>query len=1025
MRRVACCLLLLAFGGCFTTTPRFEQPVATTFASEPMRVMRTAELELYYPASHRHAAERVASRAAQCVTALRARQHDPNASRARALLFITSANYNNAYVGGQLGGEPLHALNPLVVSREVFHWYGLPSAETGDIACHEMFHYAHLEQVSGFWGLVNTIVGPITPSQLFLERWFTEGVAQYYEGRLGRTVGRPFSPIYRGAFESFVADKGKLEPGDLSLFQRQLSPYSGAYLASLHFVEWLVERSGEDALWQLMQRQGASLFAPFGATLRFKQVYGADVGDLVAEFSQALAARPKRVRPNDQRTVRKSVGQLARLASHAESGTLALITEGNDEAPWLRILGADGKLRLERPLLRLDPGRPWILAGPDGMSGLSFSADGRRLYLVNDELRDRGDTSAQLWTIDVETGEVLDIKSELGPMMGGALHPSGERYTVIHLTSEGARLEDIELKTGARTTLHSFAPGGGVGGLSWAPDGKRLVFSRLEPQGWNLWIRDEAGAVRPLTRDGAFNYGARFSGANSVMFVRTFEGHAQVHRLEVETGRLERLSDAPFAVLDPAPLNGGVAFVNREGWGWSVDAVPLKPVVVAEQRQGPVAMPGGDASPAAAGDDGNSMSSLRPPHSHHGNAPSNGGPLTSLARSGVHAGDLEAVTDGGLPTDEDPWPVPPPLTVESDEAYSPFPSLLVPQLRAPSVWLRTGVDELGASRLETVLGLTLMGRDRLGHYTWALTGLVALPGWASVISAELRTSRLAPWELALAGSREALGPLVNWNAALTASRTFGVVPVSLGWRALISQQLGRPLIPHGTDRFIGPTASISWSAGEVTPYTGPRKLLSFSASATGYPRALGSTLDLADLSASLGVAVPLPLSTRHSLQLTVGGRALPGAPTGALLVGGDGATGMLINDSQPDEPPGPSALLPGRFVQHVRGYEDFGVRAGAAGVGLARYRASIIVDRGFASLLYLLPSLFLRQVDLEAFFSAAVTDQPQARWLRALGGAVLVRLVVAGMVPVTLGYQVSVRFDAPVPPLHIWAFGFE
>ena len=65
-------------------------------------------------------------------------------------------------------------------------------------------------------------------------------------------------------------------------------------------------------------------------------------------------------------------------------------------------------------------------------------------------------------------------------------------------------------------------------------------------------------------------------------------------------------------------------------------------------------------------------------------------------------------------------------------------------------------------------------------------------------------------------------------------------------------------------------------------------------------------------------------------------------------------------------PAGPELPLPSgvAFVEPLRGYEDHGIRATRALIAGARYRYPFIIDRGYASLLYLFPSVFIRQVDL-------------------------------------------------------------
>jgi hypothetical protein len=241
------CLLL---AGCVSVPgPRFGQEVATSFARSPMRKLTTADLEVYYPAPAADAAKQIAARMSDCLVQLREKTKTQR-PRARALVYLTDANFNNAYVSGQSEGEPLHSVNPLFATSEGFHLDNLSGVAIGDIGCHELLHYVHYEQVDGFWRVVNAVFGDLMPPQAFLERWFTEGLAQYYEGRLGSDVGRPHSPLYRAEFESGLAMRGGwIGPGDLAISQRDLIPSSGAYLTGLHFIEFLAAKYGEDKLW--------------------------------------------------------------------------------------------------------------------------------------------------------------------------------------------------------------------------------------------------------------------------------------------------------------------------------------------------------------------------------------------------------------------------------------------------------------------------------------------------------------------------------------------------------------------------------------------------------------------------------------------------------------------------------------------------------------------------------------------------------------------------------------------------------
>jgi hypothetical protein len=961
-------LLLLA---CASVSPRFEQDVATTFAQDDMRRLQTPDVELYYPAAYGEQARRVAARATECLRELRALQPTKR-DHGRALLFLTSSNYNNAYVSGQTGGEPLHSLDPLSATDEIFHWYGLNMADTGDIACHEMFHFAHFEQIENVWRVVNAIFGPIVPSQIFLERWFTEGVAQYYEGRLHRASGRPHSPLYRGSFDSYVAQNHGLSGGDLSLEKRDLAPFSGAYLTGLYFVEWLARTYGEDKLWELMDVQGRSFFTPLGATLRFKQVYGLSAGALLDAFSaQLLAQLPARSRPANQQVVLGDVGQLARLATDPRTGTVAVVSQGVEQVPLLRLIDAGGQVTVERRLTQVRPAREWILAGSYSASGLSFSPDGRWLFLMNDDLISRGDTRSQLWKIEVATGEVTQVFQEIGRALGGsaAEHDGRLTYTYVEFApTGGARVIERDLEAGTSSTL--FQSTTSVGAPAWNPSHTRLAFSSLESNGWNVVVLEGDQSLTHLTTDGAFNYAPHWADEQHLVFARQSGPYLQAHRLDVGTGQLERVTDVPWGLIDPSPTPQGVAFVNREGAHWSIDTAPLASLELVA-----TALPGPDGAPG-------------------------------------------------------PRYEPPDLVVEADEPYSALDHVFLPQLRVPAAQVALGTDAAGKTAIFTTVYASLSGKDRLGRHAWAINGGVTLPTLENAIGAAYRNLQLAPFAITASGERDGFLDQTYWTGSLSVDRTFFTSPVSLGLQTEVVQSSGL-----GVNKYVGAFASVGWSASESTPYAGVQRQLAISIDAAGYPRAVGSDRDMADLRVALGAAIPLPFSKRNSLALSLVGRALPGAPAEALRIGGTSKGTAVFQSNGSSAPTGPDVFLPGTLVEGLRGFDDFSLRGTATAIASARYRYSFIVDRGTVSTFYLFPSFFLRQVDLEGFGSAAWVDHgvvtlngstvTDVHWARAAGASVYVRTLWAGAFPFSLYYQFAWRFDFHLPPLHTVGFAFE
>lgn len=950
---------LLLLQACASTGPRFGQPTAAAFARDDMRKLETASLEVYYPAAWRGAALRIAGRLEECLALLRPRVRS-GTPRDKVVVFLTSANLNNAYVTGKVGGEPLHAVAPVQVTSEFFLQHGLASDGPGDIACHELVHAVQFDQVDGLWRVFNAVFGDTVPAQPWLESWFVEGLAQYHEGRLGRRTGRPHSPLYRGAFEALAASR-RIRADDLSPYARTLYPWSGAYLTSLHFVEWLAREYGEDTLWEVVDLQARAVLLPLGVTLRFKAVYGLSIGALVERWADALEqTTPRRARPADQTSLRPEAGLEARLAVSAADGALALVSSGLDEVPTLRILEADGRVRLERSLAALVPGRDVVAVGPGVTSGLSFSADGRWLYLVNEDLTADGDDRSTLWRLDARTGErVRSWPAFQG--LGGAAHPGGRRYTVVLVDGRGAQLADLDLETGRLGPLTALPEGAAAAAPAWSPSGERLAFSLWTAQGWDVHVREPDGTLRRLTFDGRFNYAPRWVDDTHLVFGREHQGRAQASFVDLEEGGAARVLDAPHAAMDvwPTPL-GSLVFLDRRASGWSVEARPLSSLEVD-------ALGAPEVAPASA-----------PPR-----AP----------------------------------------TLLADAPYSAWERgrVFLPQLRLPTGSLGAAATSAGPVFFGSV-GLVLFGRDRLGLHNWALEGELGLPDLSNWQRLSYFSQHLAPWTLggSVGRSQDAVETL--WAGEVSASRTVFTAPLWVSFEAL---DRAAPGGPHR--RFIGPRVGFGWFAGESTPYAGVRRGLGLSGSASLYPRGLGSSLDLLDVRAQVSFALPTPPLRRGTVSGALRLRALPGAPRGALRVGGGGVGGYGL--SFPDAPPlaaGPRLDLPRAFAEGVRGYEDVALFGTSAALGDLRLRLPFPIDRGAASFLWVLPSVFVRQVDVELFGSAAHTDAAPDGPLLAAGAQLALRTAWGQAVPLSLRYQVAVRsLRGAASFLHVVAVSFD
>jgi hypothetical protein len=225
---------------------------------------------------------------------------------------------------------------------------------------------------------------------------------------------------------------------------------------------------------------------------------------------------------------------------------------------------------------------------------------------------------------------------------------------------------------------------------------------------------------------------------------------------------------------------------------------------------------------------------------------------------------------------------------------------------------------------------------------------------------------------------------------------------------------------------VGARLSSGYSAADGSAYGGAQHAFSLTGSAAFFPKALGSDFQFGDLRAQVSAVVPLPLSTRHSLTLSVSGRSLVGAPDALLRVGGVGNGIELVSNEPLKAEPGPGVFFPAiTFSEYLRGYEDARIRTRDVAIASARYQFHLVIDRGTTSFLYLFPSFFLRQVDLEGFGSWARTRGFDTGNHRVAGAAINLRTLWGGAAPASLFYQFAYRFDDGLGPYHLLGIALQ
>jgi hypothetical protein len=1019
MSRFVLATVLVVLAGCSAgVQARFPTDVQTAIAHDDMRRLETERFIIYYPAARRALVDRFLVRADRCARTLH--EHALKKGLAKIIIVMPDAAFNNAFVAPSALGYEEVSVIPTFSTLDFTTSFGLPP-DPGAIACHEIVHYVQFQQTKGFWGVMNRLFGALYTPQLGYDPWFAEGLATHYEARLSPGLGRPVWPIFTGMFAAAYAGRG-INSGELSAFARN-APVGHHYLVGSMFVRFLVERYGERPLWMTIDKQASALTGWF-FTGTFSHGFSVSFGNLLDEFEMWIdRVFPARQVPPAQRRL-ATIGNDARYA-RGRDGTEAWVAEDVDAPPRLTIRSARGETLFDENLVEIVPPRELAIADPLLTSGLSITADGGEVWFSAVDLGAIYQVT-RLVRWRRADGKLSEVATNLGP--GATIDPTGRTYYYCEVDGDRWSLAAYDVKTGARRKLVDMKPGTYVVGAQISPDGTRLAANVWDGTAFVIWIVDAAtGAiVDTITGNGTPVFDGSFASDGRPMWLGVVDGRFQAFVDGVQA------TDAPYAVLAPREANGTIRFLDRERWDWQLAEVPAPAPAPApapdEEAPGePTAEGAPPGEPAPAPDPGPDPVPAPDPGPD---------PIPDPAP----APEVGAVAEPPAPSPAAPPPAPAtptvalypstPLptspadavTVQSDEPYSVFDHLFFPQLRSPVILVQSARPHVG---------LLLGGGDRLGLQRWSLAGYYQ-PGNEQPrygASVAYLNHMLAPLYIVGGASfldwinpvADELDPDVTYDedhrtrdaALLVGGRYRGSFDIAVGG-AYTDDREQLDVMPSLRRYVGGPTAQVAWYSAESTRYTGARRAIGIDAAAAYYPRTWSSfTGDIIDAGATLGITVPLPIGRRHTLRAFFRSRNLfhDGGDTGLLQVGGDSALGVLWNRSNEPAPMefDDTRLPPNlRFVEPLRGYEDYAITSDRVKLGEVSWKYPIIIDRGIAST-WFLPASYLRQLDLETFATGAIVDANDRYY--AVGASVTLRIQFL-RVPLAVTYQIARRLSA-------------
>ncbi|MGK2858168.1 MAG: TolB family protein [Thermoanaerobaculia bacterium] len=507
---------------------------------------------------------------------------------------------------------------PFLGSPRMIFWASPPSpagalgheSDWGELlAIHEWVHVAHLTRPTRRplaqlkWALSPVSLGPISTAP----RWISEGYATVLEGKL-TGQGRPYSD-YRAAILRTWAQAGRL-PSYESLHSDASSwmGMSMAYLAGSAYLEWLVEREGEESLRSLWARMTARQERSFDAA--FEGVYGDSPKRLYQRFAAELTHKAMLV---EQASVdSRRPGELWMDLSWSTSEPdishdgrkLVTIVRGRNKPARVAVFStepddeaeAEHARKIEK-MLAADPED----VGPVRRKPLQRKPKSELVF------RPREMVSGPRWI--GETGDVL--VTVFAPDKDGSLHPDIFRWSpgapAASRLTYGADLRDVrpskdgtfalairnrfgfsevvlvDLGSGECTTLAAPTVDGQFAEPALHPDMTRFAMIRRREGKWELVVRalshDPNEAV--ITFDGIVAQPAWSRDGRALFATVARGGFIEISRFDydatngtlVERGQVTRGAGASFS---PAASEDALWFLGLDPDGLDLRRMPIE-----------------------------------------------------------------------------------------------------------------------------------------------------------------------------------------------------------------------------------------------------------------------------------------------------------------------------------------------------------------------------------------------------------------------------------------------------------------
>ncbi|MDO8494367.1 MAG: DPP IV N-terminal domain-containing protein [Deltaproteobacteria bacterium] len=436
---------------------------------------------------------------------------------------------------------------------------------------HELTHILHLDANRGFWKPFRWTIGKTSAPAGAAPRWVREGTAvveetEYTRGGRGRSAYADMlirTAILNNEFPTIDRADG---------VHWEWPAGKTPYIWGSHFLQYLIDRFGEEKVQEFHRRTQSNAMMFFGAINgRAKKAFGKSFYKLWKEWKADL---------EKQYAPWKNDGSFATPSTYLTGKDSYTLATYSPDGKYLAYLSSNPRRAARLVLKDLKTGKEEVLSHQIPTQ-ISFSRDGKKMIFSSLSSYKKYYSYYDLFETDLETKKSKRLtKGERAKYPD--IDPSGKKILFVGGIAGGDQLKiyDVETKK-ISTLLRDVKTHTQFAHPRYSPSGKEFVVVRFQNEkGWEL-VRYSADGkfIKQITqsRVAVVSRPAWTPRGDAVLFHSDQDGVPNLYRYTLASGSIQKITNVKTGIFQPAISADGKTILARyyNGKGYDVRSVAL------------------------------------------------------------------------------------------------------------------------------------------------------------------------------------------------------------------------------------------------------------------------------------------------------------------------------------------------------------------------------------------------------------------------------------------------------------------